>query len=128
MTGNLTLGGTLDLNDAGGLTTGVYRLVTYNGALTYNGMMIGTTPTGNPYIVDTNTAGQVNLIVVPLPSTIAIGAGNLYDRFGTLAPTNSVAVLVADTGNDGFVYPRNGISVSLGATWGANTGSSACGT
>ena len=36
-------------------------------------------------------------------STIAIGAGNLYDRFGMLAPTNSVAVLVADTGNDGFV-------------------------
>ncbi|MGA2138824.1 MAG: glycosyl hydrolase family 28 protein, partial [Verrucomicrobiia bacterium] len=103
---NLTLGGTLNINDAGGFTAGVYTLFTYGGVLTYTGINIGTVPSSAyAYTIDTNTAGQVNLIAVPPPSTFLVDAGNLYDRFGTLAPSNSVAVLVADTGNNGFVDP-----------------------
>jgi polygalacturonase len=63
-TGNLTLGGTLNVTDGGGLTSGTYTLFTYGGALTYNGLSIG--PASNPnftYTVSTNTHGQVNLIV-----------------------------------------------------------------
>jgi len=62
--------------------------------------------------------------VVPLPSTIIADAGYLYDRFGTantnMIPVNSVAVLVADTGNNGFVDPQPGFPLSLGAMWGAD--------
>jgi polygalacturonase/PKD repeat protein len=63
-TGNLTLGGTLNVTDGGGLTSGTYTLLTYGGTLTYNGLSIG--PASNPnftYTVSTSTHGQVNLVV-----------------------------------------------------------------
>jgi len=63
-TGNLILGGSLNVTDGGGLAPGTYTLFTYGGSLTYNGLSIG--PASNPnftYTVVTNTHGQVNLIV-----------------------------------------------------------------
>ena len=36
VTGNLTLGGTLNITDAGGFITNTYALFTYTGVLTYN--------------------------------------------------------------------------------------------
>ena len=39
---------------------------------------------------------------------------------GALAPTNSLAVLVADTGTNGFVDPQPDFPLSLGATWGTD--------
>ena len=64
VTGNLTLGGTLNVADGGGFNTGTYTVFTYGGALTYNGLTVGTKPNTNfTYTVSTNTAGQVNLIV-----------------------------------------------------------------
>ena len=68
---NLTLGGTLNVNNGGGLTSTTYTLFTYGGVLTYSGLTIGTTPTNSTCVVDTNTAGQVNLTVTltsPPPS------------------------------------------------------------
>jgi hypothetical protein len=59
----------------------------------------------------------VKLDVIPPPTTILADAGNLSDRLGNLAPSNSVAVLVVDAGNDGFVDPQPGDSLSVGATW-----------
>jgi autotransporter-associated beta strand protein len=64
VSGGLTLDGTLNITDAGGFTNGTYTLFTYGGALTYNGVAMGTTP--NPsftYTIDTNTAGLVKLSV-----------------------------------------------------------------
>jgi 1,4-alpha-glucan branching enzyme len=118
--GNLTLGGTLNINDSGGFAAGVYTLLTYGGALTYNGVTIGTTP--NPsfaYTIDTNTPGQVKLRV-SLASTISVVAADLQDRFGSLMPTSGVAVLVVDTGTNGFVDPQPTFLLNLGATWGAD--------
>lgn len=64
ISGNLTLGGTLNVTDAGGFTNTTYTLFTYGGALLYNGLTIGTAPNTNfTYTVSTNTIGQVNLIV-----------------------------------------------------------------
>ncbi|MCQ1781372.1 autotransporter domain-containing protein [Neorhizobium galegae] len=63
--GNLTLGGTLNVADAGGFGAGVYRLIDYYGAFTDNGMTIGTTPQGvaaSDLLVQTAVAGQVNLV------------------------------------------------------------------
>ena len=54
------------------------------------------------------------------PSTILADAGNLFAKSGQLAPSNSVAVLVVDTGNNGFVRPQPAFPLSLGATWGAD--------
>jgi hypothetical protein len=60
----LTLGGTLDIADAGGFGIGTYTLFTYTGALTCTGLAIGTKPdTSLVYTLDTNTVGQVKLVV-----------------------------------------------------------------
>jgi len=118
---NLTLGGTLNINDAGGFDTGTYTLVTYGGTLTDNGLTVGTTPDTNLlYVIDTNTAGEVKLNVTLFPSIILADAGNLYDRFGTLAPSNSVGVLVADTGGNGFTDPQPDFPLYPGAAWGTD--------
>jgi autotransporter-associated beta strand protein len=61
---NLTLGGTLNISDAGGFGAGTYTLFTYGGALTYSGVAIGTAPAGYTYGINTNTPTQVNLIVL----------------------------------------------------------------
>jgi hypothetical protein len=66
------------------------------------------------------SASNTFTITVFLASTILADAGNLFDRFGTLAPSNSVAVLVVDTGTNGFVDPRADFPLSLGATWGSD--------
>jgi hypothetical protein len=111
----------LNINDAGGFTAGVYTLLTYGGALTGNGVTIGTTPGPNfIYTIDISTAGQVKLNVNHAPSTIFADVGNLADSFGNLAPAASVAVLVADTGNNGFTDPQSSFPLSLGATWGTD--------
>jgi hypothetical protein len=121
VSGNLTLGGTLNITDAGGFTNGAYTLFTYSGALTYNGVTVGTIPDTNfTYLIDLDTPGQVKLDVIPPPSTIGIEAANLADGVGNLAPSNTVVVLVADTGNNGFVEPQSSFALSVGAGWGAD--------
>ncbi|HVM61295.1 MAG TPA: hypothetical protein VMV72_10555 [Verrucomicrobiae bacterium] len=61
--GNLSLNGTLNINNAGGFGPGTYTLFTYAGSLTYSGLTIGSAPIGPTYAVSTSTVGQVNLIV-----------------------------------------------------------------
>jgi T5SS/PEP-CTERM-associated repeat protein/autotransporter-associated beta strand protein len=95
VSGNLTLGGTLNVTDAGGFTNNAYTLFTYGGALTYNGVTIGTTPTSSfGYAIDTNTAGVVKLDVI-LPPVITAG---LTVTNGVLQ-VGSVAVVVAGDTN-----------------------------
>jgi fibronectin-binding autotransporter adhesin len=67
---DLTLDGMLNIASAGSLGPGVYSLMTYGGALTDNGLDIGTTPGGtvaSDFAVQTSVAGQVNLIDTALP-------------------------------------------------------------
>ena len=82
VTGNLTLDGTLNVSEIGvgsflSATTGdTWRLFTYAGTLTNNGLSLGSTPTlssGLTLAVDTSTPNEVNLIVVPEP-TAAVSA------------------------------------------------------
>lgn len=81
ITGSLTLDGTLNVTEttAGsflGATFGnSWRLINYTGLLTNNGLALGTTPAlsgGLSFAVDTTTLGQVNLVVVPEPTTVSI--------------------------------------------------------
>lgn len=64
--GNLAIGGTLSFSDAGGLSTGVYRLMNYGGSLTISNLGFGTFPSGwnaSDFVVQFLTgAKQVNLI------------------------------------------------------------------
>ncbi len=64
--GDLTLDGTLNINDVGNFGIGVYRLIDYTGALTDNGLVLGTLPMGvdaSAGTVQTSVGGQVNLLV-----------------------------------------------------------------
>jgi len=64
---NLTLGGTLNVSNAGGFGAGTYELFGYGKILTYNGVSLGSAPVGYNYAINTNTSGQVSLVVtVPL--------------------------------------------------------------
>ena len=62
VTGNLTLDGTLNINNVGGFGNGVYRLINYGGTLTDNGLALGTVPPASAYLVQAG-GGVVNLIV-----------------------------------------------------------------
>jgi len=66
--GNLTLDGTLDVLDGGGITNLTYTLFTYGGTLTTNGsptiLTIGNLPNSNfTYAISITTPHQVNLVV-----------------------------------------------------------------
>lgn len=63
--GNLTLDGGLSITDLGGFGSGLYRLITYAGTLTNNGLVIGTVPDNfapSDLTLDFATNGQVNLL------------------------------------------------------------------
>lgn len=65
VTGDLTLDGTLNVNDVGGFGLGVYRLIDYSGTLTDNGLEIGTTPAGtnlSQVLIQTSVGQQINLV------------------------------------------------------------------
>ncbi|MFC7398203.1 autotransporter-associated beta strand repeat-containing protein [Chelatococcus sp. GCM10030263] len=62
--GDLTLGGTLNVTQSPGgvFGPGVYRVVSYDGTLTNNGLALGTMPAGSNVSVQTAVANQINLI------------------------------------------------------------------
>ena len=76
---NLTLDGTLnvtELGSFGGLSSGSWRVINYNGILTDSGLNLGTVPVSDPgttFAIDTATPGQVNLVLVPEPGTALLG-------------------------------------------------------
>jgi polygalacturonase len=68
--GDLVLGGTNNISAGAGFTNGTYPFITYTGALTGTLPTLGAAPSGFSYAYDTNTAGQVKLVVsavLPLP-------------------------------------------------------------
>jgi hypothetical protein len=76
--GSLTLGGTLNLTDAGGFGPGTYVLISYGGALTNNGLTIGTTPYPSlTYQIDMSVTGAVRLVVSSSGQTNAFTAWQL---------------------------------------------------
>jgi len=82
LAGNLTLAGTLNVSESvlnSFLSASVgdtWRLMDYTGTLTDNGLSLGSMPAlsgGLIFNLDTTTAGQVNLVVVPEPATMVSG-------------------------------------------------------
>jgi autotransporter-associated beta strand protein len=101
VTGDLTIGGTLNISDAGGFGPGTYTLFSYGGALSVGTLTIGTTPTTNfAYTIDTSVQGQVNLIVQssapPVISGIKLSGGNLVLN-GSGGPANGNYYVLTST-------------------------------
>ncbi|WP_196217485.1 autotransporter-associated beta strand repeat-containing protein, partial [Burkholderia pseudomallei] len=76
--GPLTLAGTLNVSatTGGAYGPGVYRIISYTGALTNNGLSLGTLPAGTSSTLQTSTPGQVNLITNLTNTRFWDGAGN----------------------------------------------------
>ncbi|WP_455153133.1 autotransporter-associated beta strand repeat-containing protein [Cupriavidus basilensis] len=123
--GNLVLDGVINVVDQGQtLGPGVYRVIDYSGALTNNGLTIGSymtapaTPQDTPvtvapltgFSVQTSIAGQVNLV-----NTAGLSL-NYWD--GALGPKNNNAINGGDGvwqagGNDNWTDPNG----ALNAPW-----------
>ncbi|MGA2140239.1 MAG: glycosyl hydrolase family 28 protein, partial [Verrucomicrobiia bacterium] len=111
VTGNLTLGGTLNVADGGGFNTGTYSLFTYGGTLTYNTLTVGAKPNINfAYQVDTNTIGVVKLDVT---SSCSVGAA------GPISGSTSVA-----SGTNGVSYSISSVSGATTYAWTVPSGAS----
>jgi autotransporter-associated beta strand protein len=61
--GSVTLGGTLHVTNRAGFGPGIYTLLTYTGTLGGSLPGIGVVPAGYGFTLDTNTLGQVRLLV-----------------------------------------------------------------
>jgi len=90
VTGDLTLGGTLNLNAAAGFSPGTYTLFTYGGALSIGTLTFGTTPAGYSYTIDASVPGQVNLIVAKpsFGNVLASAAGLVLSGSGGIPNAN----------------------------------------
>jgi fibronectin-binding autotransporter adhesin len=100
VTGNLVLGGTLNLTNAPGFGAGTYTLITYGGTLSGSLPAIGTKPAGFNYTVNTATAGQVRLIVqlqTPPVFTSAVLLNGALVTSGTGGPTNGSYYVLTST-------------------------------
>ena len=104
VSGDLTLDGILNITDAGGFTNTTYTLFTYGGALTDNGLTVGTTPNaGFDYAIDTSLSGQVRLVV---SASGSVGAA------GPITGPASV-----NTGDSGDGYSISSVSGATNYTW-----------
>jgi autotransporter-associated beta strand protein len=97
VTGNLNIGGTLNVTATGGFGPGTYTLFIYGGTLSIGTLTFGSLPPGYGYAIDTSVAGQVNLIVA-LP------------QFGPVQATANGLVMSGSGG------PANGSYYVLGTT------------
>jgi len=98
---SLTMAGTFNIADFGGLGNGVYKLFSYGGSLTDNGVTFGALPNGVHYsdlTLLTGTANEVGLLV---------GSPNLVMQFWD----------GVDTTSNGLIEGGSGVWNSTTANW-----------
>ena len=100
VTGALALNGVINVTNLAGFSAGTYPIVTYSGALSGVLPVIGSKPVGYSVAVNTNTAGQVRLVVQtqtpPVFGSIKLAGTNLVFS-GAGGPTNENYFLLAST-------------------------------
>jgi autotransporter-associated beta strand protein len=128
--GNLTLAGLLNVANAGGFGSGVYRLYNYTGSLTNDELTVNSVPAGfSPanFLVQTDAPGEVNLLVSRVafttqywdgPHTVADGmiqgGTGTWDNV-TTNWTNANGTVNAPWQNGFAVFEGVAGTVSLGA-------------
>jgi hypothetical protein len=90
---NLTFAGTVNVTAGGGFGGGTYTLATYVGSLTWSSPGLGTTPSGYTCAFNTNTLGQVKLVVTAptpaAPTNLSVLASNLVVKLSWSAVSNA---------------------------------------
>jgi outer membrane autotransporter protein len=108
--GALTLTGTLNVTPALDFGLGSYRLINYTGALTDNGLAVGTIPNGLSGVVQTAIPGEVNLIVT--------GPGGGVAQFWDGATTKGDGTIHGGTGTwDGTTANWTNVNGTINGTW-----------
>ncbi|MGD0259257.1 MAG: polysaccharide lyase family protein [Verrucomicrobiota bacterium] len=105
--GSLNLGGTLNVTNAAGLPDGVYPLFTYGGSLA-SSVTLGAAPAGRFYSINTNTPGQVNMIIAHVPGG-GSGTGpavTVTDNGSTVSLDNGVVSIII-TKSDAHIATMN---------------------
>ena len=90
--GNLILGGTNNVYAGAGFTNGSYTLMTYTGTLNGGLPVLGTTPSGYVCSLNTNTAGQVKLVVATpagIPGNLTAQGTQFADQLNWVAASNA---------------------------------------
>jgi autotransporter-associated beta strand protein len=99
VTGNLSLTGSLVISNAPGFGAGVYPLFNYAGALNLGSLVLASAPAGYNYTFNTNTPGQVKLVVsLPAPPSfgnISLSGTNLIFSGSNGTPLGNYFVLAA---------------------------------
>jgi polygalacturonase len=119
VTGNLTLGGTINVTNGGGFANQTYTLLTYGQSLSGSLPALGAFPAGYGGSINTSSAGAVNLVVTNstggaspgTPANVAAGAGNSLVTL-TWSPVSTAT---------NYVVQRSSTSSSSGYTTVTNT-------
>lgn len=108
--GNLTLDGTINVSAPGGGAAGpgLYRVISYGGTLTNNGLAIGTQPAGSSLFVQTSVPQQVNLVNTAGLALNFWDAGNTTRNNGVINGGNGV--WQATGGNDNWTESTGAIN------------------
>ena len=127
--GNLVLDGTLNVTDAGGFGGGIYRVFDYGGALSDNGLTVGTLPSGANAAVQTAVASQVNLLVDAANTqfwngTATVPDGTIHGGSGTWVAgstnwTNLNGTISTSWGGQFAVFQNNPDKVTVDSSAGA---------
>jgi Bacterial Ig domain len=98
VTGNLSLNSTINISTNAGFGPGTNTLFTYTGSLNTSAPVLGTTPGGYNYALDTSTAGQVNLVVTSTNNSPPVANPATYYRLGDslMIPIASLATNWSD--------------------------------
>ncbi|WP_210215469.1 beta strand repeat-containing protein, partial [Pseudoxanthobacter soli] len=92
--GNLSLNGTLNVTDSGGMVAGSYLLINYAGTLSGSGLTIGAAPSDFEYSIDTvSTSNAVYLVITDAGlywnGTTTSGSGPVAGGDGTWTASQS---------------------------------------
>jgi hypothetical protein len=94
--GNLSLNSTINISTNTGFGPSTNTLFTYTGSLNASAPVLGTTPGGYNYALDTSTAGQVNLVVTSTNNSPPVANPATYYRLSGDSLTIPIANLATN--------------------------------
>lgn len=113
VTGNLSLNSTINIFTNAGFGPGTNTLFTYTGSLNVSAPVLGTTPGGYDYTLDTGTAGQINLVVTSTNNSPPVANPATYYRLAGDPLTIPIASLATNWSDpDGDSVTLVGVSAT----------------